>query len=133
MFVNNNPRLYAGGFDLCSKKNETFFYFFFFCAALPTIPCKYFWVFFLITLRRHHNAQMLGTVIMVMVKMAKAHMKRVELLASVVRVRESAIVKSQEKLVPIQPPINTRAINKIRVGLISLLLPLHKNWSDFSV
>ena len=70
---------------------------------------------------------MLGRVIMVMVKITSAHIKRVELLASAVRVKESVIKKSHEKLVPIHAPINTSAIKSTREGLISLLLPLHKN------
>ena len=71
------------------------------------------------TLRKHHSAQMLGTVIMVMVKITKDHIKRVELLASAVRIKESAIVKSQVNEVPIPPPTATKIINKMRQYLIN--------------
>lgn len=90
-------------------------------------------VVLIITLRRHHNAQMLGRVIIVIVKMTSAHIKRVDILASAVRDNESTIVKSHEKLVPIHPPTNTSAIKSTREGFTSQFLPLHKNCRAFSV
>ena len=92
----------------------------------------FFRVVLIITLRKHHNAQMFGTVIIVIVKMTSAHIKRVEPLASAVRSKESEIVQSNEKLVPIQPPTKVKIINSTRIGFMSILEPLHKNCKAFS-
>lgn len=99
--------------------------------TLPTITLMCFCVVLAITLRKHHKAQMLGIVIMVMVKIASAHIKRVELFASAVRARVSAMVKSQEKLVPIPPPTATKIINTMRAALIKR--SPFKNWRAFSI